>query len=236
MAALFRVEAPVDASRMMARQGSGWYLGWGKRTLDVCAALLGLLLLSPVLLAVMLAVAIVLGPPVFFRQERPGYRGRRFTLLKFRTMTDVCDAEGVLLSDAKRLTRFGRFLRATSLDELPELINVLRGEMSLVGPRPLLLRYLPYFSTEERRRFEVRPGITGLAQVAGRNDLSWDLRIGRDVTYVERCSLGLDLKILFLTLWKVFLREGLRVDPASSMLDFDEERRRAGRLTGPGAP
>ncbi|MBN1640890.1 MAG: sugar transferase, partial [Anaerolineae bacterium] len=152
--------------------------------------------------------------------------GKPFTLIKFRTMTDARDADGKLRPDAERLTPLGRFLRSTSLDELPELLNVIRGEMSLVGPRPLLMRYDPYFRASERSRFLVRPGITGLAQVSGRNDLPWDERIAADVRYVDECSLGLDLAVLFSTAWQALRREGLRVDPGTNMLDFDEERRR----------
>jgi len=213
-----------------------WYRSWGKRALDLAIAVPGLLLLSPLLLALGAAVALFMGRPVLFRQERTGYRGRPFTILKFRTMSDVHGPDGDPLPDAQRLTAFGRFLRASSLDELPELFNVVKGEMSLVGPRPLLVRYYPYFTEEERARFSVLPGITGLSQVQGRNDLTWDLRIARDLEYVNRCSLGLDLKILFLTLWQVVRRDGLRVDPGATMLDFDEERRRAGRAPGPGLP
>ena len=209
----------------MVKRRGGWYPGWGKRVLDVCAVALGLLLLSPVFLVLTVGVALFLGVPVLFRQERPGFREKRFTLLKFRTMTDARDAEGKLLPDAERLTRFGRFLRATSLDEIPELINVLRGEMSLVGPRPLLLRYLPYFSPQERVRFEVRPGITGLAQISGRNDLPWEERFALDVRYVETLSAALDVKIMILTVWRILSRHGLRVDPGATMPDLDALRK-----------
>lgn len=212
------------------------YRRWGKRTLDLVSALSGLTLLAPLFLLVAVAVRLSLGSPVLFRQERPGWRGHRFHLLKFRTMTDRTGPDGELLSDGERLTPFGRFLRATSVDELPELLNVLRGDMSLVGPRPLLLRYYPFFTPGERARFSVRPGITGLAQVLGRNDLSWDRRIQADLDYVRDCSLGGDLKILFQTVWRVVRREGLQVDPGAVMLDFDEERRRAGMKPLDGAP
>ncbi len=212
----------------------GWYRRWGKRALDLFVSGVALVLLAPLLGLVGVAVWLVLGTPVLFRQGRPGHRGQIFTLLKFRTMSDARGSNGDLLPDGQRLRAFGRLLRACSIDELPELFNVLRGDMSLVGPRPLLVRYYPYFTEEERARFLVRPGITGLSQVQGRNNLSWDLRIAGDLDYVRRCSLSLDLKILFLTLWRVVRRDGLRVDPGASMLDFDEERRRAGRVPGPG--
>jgi lipopolysaccharide/colanic/teichoic acid biosynthesis glycosyltransferase len=206
--------------------GGGFYAHYGKRVLDLAITCLALIVLSPLLALVALLVRWQWGAPVRFRQRRPGWHGQPFMLFKFRTMTDARDAEGNLLSDSERLTRFGRFLRSTSLDELPELINVLRGEMSLVGPRPLLLRYYPYFTENERVRFGVRPGITGLAQVLGRNDLTWDHRIATDVQYVQTYSLGLDLKIIWLTVWSVLNRRGVQVDPATRMLDFDEERRR----------
>ena len=183
------------------------------------------MVLSPVLGAIGLLVRCKLGSPVLFRQQRPGLHGRPFTIYKFRTMTEGRDVEGNLLPDGDRLTTFGRFLRSTSLDELPELFNVLKGEMSLVGPRPLLTRYLPHFTIEERARFLVLPGITGLAQIRGRNDLSWDLRIACDLEYVRRCSLLLDVRILLVTIWRTLTQHGLRVDPGTTMLDFDEERR-----------
>ena len=192
-----------------------------------------LLVLSPLLVCLALLVRWRLGSPVLFRQLRPGRDGRPFEIFKFRTMTDAHAPSGELLSDAERLTPFGASLRSTSLDEIPELINVLKGDMSLVGPRPLLMRYDPYFRPEERARFSLRPGITGLAQVSGRNDLSWDGRIRADLDYLERLSFRLDLEILLRTMLKVVRRDGLRVDPEATMLNFDEERRRQG--IGPGA-
>jgi sugar transferase EpsL len=180
-----------------------------KRVIDLTLTLPGLLLVSPLILVIALLVRLVHGRPVFFRQIRPGYRARLFAVLKFRTMNDARDAEGSLLPDERRLTRLGKFLRATSLDELPELINVLRGEMSLVGPRPLFAKYLERYSKEQARRHEVLPGITGLAQVNGRNAISWDDKFRLDVWYVDNWSLPLDLKILLLTLWKVLKREGI---------------------------
>jgi len=201
------------------------YKKGGKRAFDLILAGLALVTLAPIFGVIGLLVRVKLGSPVLFRQQRPGLHGRPFTIYKFRTMSDDQDAQGNLLPDTDRLPSFGKFLRITSLDELPELWNVFQGEMSLVGPRPLLLRYTPYFSDEERERFLVRPGITGLAQVSGRNDLNWDARLAADVRYVQQCSLRLDLRILFTTLWRVLSREGLQVDPGSVMLDLDVERR-----------
>src|SRR5437868_9780209 len=167
-----------------------------KRPLDFLIALLGLLLIMPLLLVLWLIVCNRLGIPVLFRQQRPGLHGKPFTMYKFRTMTGYRDANGNLLPDAERLTSFGQFLRRTSLDELPELVNVLRGEMSLVGPRPLLMQYLNRYTPEQARRHEVRPGITGWAQVNGRNALNWQQRFAMDVWYVDHCSLALDARIL----------------------------------------
>jgi len=181
----------------------------GKRAFDLAAALVGLVVLSPVLLAVALAVRLGIGSPVLFRQVRPGLLGTPFTMVKFRTMRDAVDASGAVLPDELRLTRLGRFLRATSLDELPELWNVLRGEMSLVGPRPLLVEYLPLYTAEQARRHEVRPGVTGWAQVNGRNALSWEDKFRLDVWYVDHRTFALDLRILFMTLARVAAREGI---------------------------
>lgn len=199
-----------------------------KRLFDISAASLALILLSPILLVLAILVSRELGSPVLFRQERIGLRGKPFFMIKFRTMTEQRGEDGNLLPDQFRLTRLGRFMRRTSLDELPELIHVLRGEMSLVGPRPLLPRYYPYFTEEERLRFTVRPGITGLAQVSGRNDLSWDQRMAADVRYVQEWSLVLDLRILLQTIGAVVGRRGVKEDPMATMIDFDEERRQKG--------
>lgn len=188
---------------------AGLYRRWGKRCFDLLAVIVALPLLLPVLVIVALLVWLKLGRPVHFVQVRPGLQGRAFRMFKFRTMTDRKDAQGRLLPDEQRLTRFGRFLRGTSLDELPELINVLRGEMSLVGPRPLLMEYLPLYTQEQARRHEVRPGITGWAQVKGRNALSWEDKFKLDVWYVDHRSLWLDLKILGMTVWKVIRSEGI---------------------------
>ena len=180
-----------------------------KRLFDLLLSGLALLLLSPLLLALALLVRHYHGRPVLFSQQRPGYRGRPFRLYKFRSMSDARDAQGNLLPDAERLTRLGRFLRSTSLDELPELFNVLRGEMSLVGPRPLLMQYLGRYSPEQMRRHDVLPGITGWAQVNGRNALSWEDKFRLDVWYVDHWTFWLDLRILLLTLAKVVQREGI---------------------------
>lgn len=191
-----------------------------KRTFDNLTALLLLLLLSPLLLITAAAVALFLGRPVLFRQQRPGLKGRPFTLIKFRTMLDATDASGNPLPDSERLTRFGRFLRASSLDELPELWNVLRGEMSLVGPRPLLMNYLSLYSKRQARRHEMRPGITGWAQVNGRNAVSWDDKFEMDVWYVENQSFWLDIKILFLTVYKVVKRDGISAAGQATQSEF----------------
>jgi lipopolysaccharide/colanic/teichoic acid biosynthesis glycosyltransferase len=193
-----------------------------KRAFDLLGAAAGLIALAPVLLLIALAVRLLLGSPVLFQQIRAGRRGQPFELLKFRTMTDARDAAGELLPDAERLTEFGSWLRSTSLDELPELINVLRGEMSLVGPRPLLVEYLPHYSAEQARRHDVRPGITSWANVRGRNALSWERRLTLDVWYVDHCSLALDLKILLITVVKVLRREGISPEGGPTMPRFDE--------------
>lgn len=183
-----------------------------KRLLDILISGIGLICLSPILLILAVLVRVKLGSPVIFKQERPGLNEKIFTLKKFRTMTDERDAEGKLLPDAERLTKFGRFLRSTSLDELPELWNIFTGDMSLIGPRPLLVSYLPYYTKREQLRHTVRPGLTGLAQISGRNFLEWDKRLEKDAEYVEKLSFGLDIKIFFLTIKKVFVREDVVVD------------------------
>ena len=177
-----------------------------KRSVDITLSALGLVLAAPLLLTLAIAVKTRLGSPVFFVQVRPGLRERPFRLVKFRTMRNACDASGQPLPDGARVTRFGQFLRSTSLDELPELWNVLRGDMSLVGPRPLLTEYLPLYTSAQRRRHDVRPGITGLAQVNGRNAISWDEKFAFDVEYVERCSPAADIAILFRTVFQVAAR------------------------------
>lgn len=192
-----------------------------KRLVDVLAATVGLLVLAVPLALLAWWVRRKLGSPVLFTQVRPGMNGKPFRIIKFRTMTDACDASGEFLPDAQRLTPFGRFLRATSLDELPELWNVLRGEMSLVGPRPLLMAYLPLYSSEQARRHEVRPGITGWAQVNGRNAISWQDKFALDVWYVDHRSLWLDMRILWMTLRKVLRRDGISAQGEATMPKFE---------------
>lgn len=191
-----------------------------KRFFDILASAFGLLLLSPVILIVAWQIRRRLGSPVLFRQVRPGLGGRPFEMIKFRTMRDAVDVNGNPLPDAERMTPFGSFLRATSLDELPELWNVLKGDMSLVGPRPLLMEYLPLYSPEQYRRHEVRPGVTGWAQVNGRNALSWDDKFKLDVWYVDNQSFWLDLKIIVLTIRKVLVRDGISAEGEATMCKF----------------
>jgi len=184
-------------------------LGFAKRAIDIVISLGLLLLLSPLLMLVAILVLATMGPPIFFTQDRPGLGGRAFRLIKFRSMSNKRGAAGELLPDAQRLGPVGRWLRSTSLDELPELINVLRGDMSLVGPRPLLMEYLPLYSADQFRRHDVRPGITGLAQVGGRNALGWEEKFALDLRYVDHWSMTLDWKILAITAWKVVTRQGI---------------------------
>ena len=180
------------------------YRKYIKRMLDIVISLCGIITLSPVYLILGVLVRVKLGIPVIFRQERPGKDEKIFTLCKFRTMTDKRDEKGELLPDAVRLTKFGKILRSTSLDELPELFNILKGDMSIIGPRPLLVSYLPYYSEREKKRHSVRPGLTGLAQVSGRNFIDWDRRLEKDVEYVEHLSFGMDIKVIFMTVQTVF--------------------------------
>lgn len=202
----------------MGTGGTSLYRRFGKRALDLALALPALVLLSPVLAAVALSVRWTSGPPILFRQPRPGRDGRLFTLLKFRTMRP--QPEGRELADAERLTRLGRFLRRSSLDELPELVHVLSGRMSLVGPRPLLPEYLPLYSPRQARRHEVRPGLTGLAQIGGRNAISWEDRLELDVRYVDDLSLALDLRILLATIWAVIRGKGIHAAGHATMPPF----------------
>ncbi len=205
------------------------YRTYGKRTLDVLVAGIALIALSPVLVVTAILVRVKLGRPILFVQQRPGRGERSFSLMKFRTMTDACGADGLPLPDDMRMTRFGQFLRSSSLDELPELWNILRGDMSLVGPRPLLERYLPLYSAEQARRHEVRPGLTGWAQVNGRNQIGWEQRFAMDVWYVEHASLSLDLRILMLTVVKVLRRDDISADGCATMTAFSGTNvRRAG--------
>jgi sugar transferase EpsL len=191
-----------------------------KRAFDLLIATILLLVLSPVVATVAILVRLKLGSPVFFKQQRPGLGGRPFMMIKFRTMLDAADRHGTTLSDAERLTGFGKMLRSTSLDELPELINIIRGDMSLVGPRPLLMQYLPLYSPEQARRHEVRPGLTGWAQVNGRNSLNWDDKFALDTWYVDHRTFLLDLRILCLTVRKVLFRDDISAEGEATMSPF----------------
>lgn len=199
----------------------GIYQRYFKRLLDIIGSLVGIICLSPILVIVAILVRTKLGSPVLFRQERPGKHGKIFRMYKFRSMTDQRDAQGELLPDGVRLTAFGKMLRATSLDELPELFNILKGEMSIVGPRPLLVQYLPLYNAHQARRHEVRPGLTGWAQVNGRNAISWEAKFDLDVDYVDHISLKKDLHIVGLTLKKVFVREGINQAGEATMAYFE---------------
>jgi len=187
----------------------GCYRGLGKRALDIVLSALALIILSPVALIVAIAIRFTMGRPIIFSQVRPGLYGRPFVMYKFRTMLDLYDEKGNLLPDEMRITRLGKFLRRSSLDEIPEFWNVLKGDMSLVGPRPLLMEYLPLYTKEQARRHEVKPGMTGWAQVNGRNAISWEEKFRFDVWYVDNVSFWIDIKILSLTFWKVLKREGI---------------------------
>ena len=191
-----------------------------KRIFDILASGIGLLLLSPFIAIIAWQIKRKLGSPVLFRQQRPGLNGKPFTMVKFRTMRDAIDKKGNSLPDSERITAFGNFLRSTSLDELPELWNVLKGEMSLVGPRPLLMEYLPLYNQEQMRRHEARPGVTGWAQINGRNAISWEEKFKLDVWYVDNQSFWLDIKILFLTVKKVFIRDGISAEGEATMSKF----------------
>lgn len=210
------------------------YKKWIKRLLDILLSLCLLIVLNPVLLTLAVLVRVRLGSPVLFTQERPGYGEKIFTLYKFRTMTDERDGEGNLLPDSERLTSFGKFLRASSLDELPEFFNILKGDMSFIGPRPLLVSYLPYYTKEEALRHTVRPGLTGLAQVCGRNFLDWDRRLEKDVEYVKGLSFSMDCRVLALTVKAVFSRSGVAEDTNRAEGNFalirKERLERTGKL------
>ncbi len=196
-----------------------------KRFLDILISLFGLIILSPVFLIVAILVRIKLGSPVFFKQERPGKDEKIFKLYKFRSMSDKKDENGKLLPDKERLTRFGKILRSTSLDELPELFNILKGDMSLIGPRPLAVSYLPYYNEKEKHRHDVRPGLTGLAQINGRNALNWEERFKYDIEYVNNITFMNDIKIFFKTFIKVLKKEDIVVRGTGNTIDFDEYRR-----------
>lgn len=196
------------------------YAKYIKRWLDFILSLLAIIILSPILLIVALLVRIKLGAPVIFKQKRPGLHEMIFTLYKFRTMTDKKDKDGNLLPDDQRLTKFGKLLRSTSLDELPELFNILKGDMSIVGPRPLLVKYLPLYNEHQKHRHDVRPGFTGWAQCNGRNAISWEEKFDLDIYYVKHVSFRLDLSIIFKTIKIVFLREGISSDTSATMEEF----------------
>ncbi len=198
----------------------GLYRRYFKRPMDIILSSIALIILSPILLIVALLIRIKLGSPVIFRQQRPGLNEKTFTMYKFRTMTDERDEDGELLPDSVRLTKFGKFLRSTSLDELPELLNILKGDMSVIGPRPLLVEYLSLYDRHQKRRHEVRPGLSGLAQVSGRNAISWEDKFDLDVEYVDNISFLGDWKIIFLTFKKVFIREGISSNTAVTMEPF----------------
>ena len=205
---------------MRKRKKHGIYEKYVKRPQDFCCALAAIIVLSPVMAVTALLVRLKLGSPVIFKQERPGLSGKIFTLYKFRTMTDEKDSDGNLLPDEVRLTKFGKLLRSTSLDELPELFNILNGDMSVVGPRPLLVRYLPLYNEHQARRHEVRPGFTGYAQVHGRNAISWEEKFDLDVEYVDHVTFLGDWKIIFRTVKTVLKREGISSDTSETMEEF----------------
>ena len=204
----------------MKSKSNGLYCKLIKRFMDFLIAALSIIIFSPLLIILAILVRVKLGGPVIFKQERPGLNGKVFKLYKFRTMTDAKDENGNLLDDEYRLTSFGKKLRSTSLDELPELYNILKGDMSIVGPRPLLVKYLPLYSDEQKRRHDVRPGLTGLAQVSGRNAITWTEKFNKDIEYVDNVSFGLDISIFFKTIYCVLKREGINSDSAATMEDF----------------
>lgn len=203
----------------------GFYNKYIKRLLDIILSLLAIIILSPILIILAILVRTKLGSPIIFKQKRPGKDEKIFTLYKFRTMTDEKDEEGNLLPDEKRLTKFGKFLRSTSLDELPELFCILIGTMSFVGPRPLLVEYLNLYNDEQKHRQDVRPGLTGLAQVNGRNAISWEDKFKYDIEYVNKVNLGLDIKIIFMTVGKVFKRDGINQEGNATMEKYKGEKK-----------
>ena len=198
-----------------------FYENYGKRLFDFSVALVGLILLIPLLIVVSILVRVFFGKPVLFKQQRPGYKEKIFTIIKFRSMTERKDKHGILLSDEYRLTKFGKFLRASSLDELPELFNIIKGEMSIVGPRPLLVHYLPLYNEHQQKRHYVRPGLTGLAQVSGRNAIAWEDKFNIDVKYTETVSFVNDLKIIYSTVYLVVKRHGISSIKSATMEEFE---------------
>ncbi|AUO13006.1 sugar transferase [Priestia megaterium] len=209
----------------MQGSSNGIYRRYIKRLVDIILSLVAIICLSLVFLLVAFLVRVKLGSPVLFKQKRPGMNEKIFLMYKFRTMTDARGENGELLPDDVRLTKFGKFLRSTSLDELPELFNILKGDMSLVGPRPLLVQYLPLYNEHQKRRHEVRPGLSGLAQVNGRNAIGWEDKFDLDVTYVENISLLLDIRIIFRTIQKVFIREGINSETAATIEPFEGNKK-----------
>jgi len=204
----------------MKNSNVGIYRRFIKRPMDFILSLLAIILLSPIFLLVAILVRTKLGSPILFKQERPGLNSEIFLMYKFRTMTNQRDINGELLPDSERLTKFGKFLRSTSLDELPELFNILKGDMSIIGPRPLLVQYLPLYNNHQIRRHEVRPGLSGLAQISGRNAISWEDKFNLDVKYVDNISLLNDWKIILITFKKVFVREGINSETAATIEHF----------------
>lgn len=200
------------------------YKRFFKRPMDFTLSLLAIILLSPLLIVTVILVRIKMGSPVIFKQKRPGLNEKIFTLYKFRTMGDIKNENGELLPDSMRLTKFGKILRSTSLDELPELFNILKGDMSIVGPRPLLIKYLPCYTRQEKLRHSVRPGLSGLAQISGRNNLDWDIRLSLDVKYALSVTFSLDMVIILKTIYKVFRRDDIVVVDQSKLKDLDVER------------
>lgn len=203
------------------KSNGGIYRRFIKRPMDFVLSLLALIILSPIFLIVAILVRVKLGSPIIFKQKRPGLHEKIFTMYKFRTMTDERDERGELLPDSVRLTRFGRFLRSTSLDELPELFNILKGDMSIVGPRPLLVQYLSLYNDHQKRRHEVRPGLSGLAQINGRNAISWEDKFEFDVVYVDNITFINDMKIILTTIKKAIIREGINSETAATMEFFE---------------
>lgn len=216
--------------RIMKNSKGGIYRRFVKRPMDFLLSFIAIIVLSPVFLIVAILVRTKLGSPVLFKQERPGLNEDIFMMYKFRTMTDERDGNGELLPDSIRLTKFGRLLRSTSLDELPELINIIKGDMSIIGPRPLLVQYLPLYNNHQKRRHEVRPGLSGLAQVSGRNAIGWEDKFNLDVEYVDNVSFIGDWTIIFLTLKKVFVREGISSETAATMEPFKGNKKERMKL------
>lgn len=210
----------MKENKYTSNKNKGIYGNYLKRPLDFILSLIGIIILSPLMLIIAILVRINLGSPVIFKQKRPGLNEKIFTLYKFRTMTDERDENGELLPNHLRLTKFGKILRSTSLDELPELFNILKGDMSIVGPRPLLIEYIPLYNEQQRRRHEIRPGLTGWAQVNGRNAISWEEKFEYDVWYVDNYNFTLDLKIILKTIFKVFKREGINQTEKVTMEKF----------------